>query len=227
MSRTDRMFEIIQLLRRAKKPLTADAMADLLEVTKRTVYRDVAALQAMRVPIDGEAGIGYVMRPGFDLPPLMFAAEEVEAIVVGLAMLGRTGDAGLLAAAKRAGRKIADMLPGDRAREFEAPPLHASDWNTVPKSSVDPARLRRAIRSEEKLRLAYVDGVGKRTRRTVRPLTMVYYIEVMVLAAWCELRKDFRHFRIDRIVDCSTTGKRFQGEGEPLRLKWREQHNLP
>lgn len=227
MSRTSRMFEIIQMLRRAKSPVTADAMADMLEVTKRTVYRDIAALQAMRVPIDGEAGIGYVMRPGFDLPPLMFASEEVEAIVVGLALLGRTGDAGLLAAAKRVGRKIAQVLPGDMARDFESSPLHASNWSAVPGSRVDPALLRRAIRSEEKLRLVYADGAGKRTRRTVKPLAIVYYIEVVVLAAWCELRGDFRHFRIDRMVGCAATGKWFQGEGERLRAKWREQHHMP
>ena len=113
MSRSSRMFEIIQLLRAADGPLTAEAMAGTLEVTKRTVYRDIAALQAMRVPIDGEAGVGYVMRPGFDLPPLMFTAEEVEAIVVGLALLGRTGDGGLVAAAERAGHKISEVLPGD------------------------------------------------------------------------------------------------------------------
>lgn len=221
------MFEIIQLLRRAKAPLTAEAMADLLEVTKRTVYRDIAALQVMRVPIDGEAGIGYVMRPGFDLPPLMFATEEVEAIVVGLAMLGRTGDAGLLAAAKRVGRKIAEVLPGDLARDFAAWPLYASSWNVVPGTRVDPGSLRRAIRAEEKLRLVYSDGAGTRTRRTVKPLAIIYYIEVVVLAAWCELRTDFRHFRIDRIVDCSPSGKRFQGEGDRLRASWREQRHMP
>jgi HTH domain len=105
MSRSDRMFEIIQLLRSADQPLTADAIAGTLEVTKRTVYRDISALAAMRVPIEGEAGVGYIMRPGFDLPPLMFTAEEVEAIVVGLALLGRTGDDGLLSAATTSVRR--------------------------------------------------------------------------------------------------------------------------
>ena len=100
MSRSNRMFEIIQLLRSAERPMTAHDLAEALEVVTRTIYRDIAALQAMKVPIEGEAGIGYVMRAGFDLPPLMFTTEEVEAIVVGLALLRRTGDIGLQAAAR-------------------------------------------------------------------------------------------------------------------------------
>ena len=121
MSRSDRMFEIIQLLRRAEKPMTAQALADALEVVPRTIYRDIAVLQGMRVPIEGEAGIGYVMRRGFDLPPLMFTAEEVEAIVVGLALLRRTGDLGLQAAAGRVSGKIAEVLPArSRSRRSAA-----------------------------------------------------------------------------------------------------------
>ena len=223
MSRSSRMFEIIHLLRAADGPLTAEAMAGTLEVTKRTVYRDIAALQAMRVPIDGEAGVGYVMRPGFDLPPLMFTAEEVEAIVVGLALLGRTGDGGLVAAAERAGHKISEVLPGDMGRDLNAWPLYASTWTAIAQSRVDPGLLRSAIRSQEKLLLTYEDGVGKRTDRIVKPLAILYYIEAAVLAAWCELRQDFRHFRIDRILAYTATGERFQGEGEKLRSSWRVQ----
>ena len=111
MRRTSRLFEIIQLLRSAKKPLTAAAIAETLEVTKRTVYRDVASLQAMSVPIYGEAGVGYVMRPGYDLPPLMLSVEEVEALVVALSLLGRTGDKGLKAAAETIRAKVASVLP--------------------------------------------------------------------------------------------------------------------
>jgi len=221
------MFEIIQLLRSAEAPLTASGIARVLEVTKRTIYRDIAALQAMRVPIEGEAGVGYVMRPGFDLPPLMFAAEEVEAIVVGLAMLGRTGDAGLRAAAASAGRKIGAVLPGDGESDLKEWPLYASSWNAIPRSRVDPRVLRRAIREEEKIRLTYANAIGQRTKRTVRPLAFLYYIEVVVLAAWCELRSDFRHFRVDRIIDCTPTGERFAGEGKSLRATWLEQHRLP
>ena len=222
MSRTSRMFEIIQLLRSASSPVTAGAMAGTLEVAKRTVYRDIAALQAMRVPIEGEASVGYVMRPGFDLPPLMFDAEEVEAIVVGLAMLGRTGDAALLVAARRAGRKIADVLPGDTENGFREVPLYTSSWNAIPGSMVQPAMLRRAIRDEERLRLTYSNDTGQETCRIFKPLAIIYYVEAVVLAAWCELRNGFRHFRMDRIVDCSAIGEYFKGQGEILRVEWRE-----
>ena len=227
MSRSVRMFEIIQLLRSADAPLTANDIASVLEVTKRTIYRDIAALQAMRVPIEGEAGVGYVMHPGFDLPPLMFTAEEVEAIVVGLALLGRTGDAGLQSAAASAGQKIGTVLPGDDEHDLKDWPLYASSWNAIPQSRVDLRVLRRAIREEEKVRLTYSDAESKRTQRIVLPLALLYHIEVVVLAAWCELRSDFRHFRVDRIVDCKPIGTRFAGEGELLRARWREQHHLP
>ncbi|TFH48963.1 MAG: YafY family transcriptional regulator [Lysobacterales bacterium] len=227
MSRSTRMFEIIQLLRSTDAPLTAQAIASRLEVTKRTVYRDIAALQAIRVPIEGEAGVGYVMRPGFDLPPLMFTGEEVEAIVVGLAMLGRTGDTGLQSAAVSAGQKIGTVLPGDGRHDLKDWPLYASSWHAVPRSHVDMRYLRRAIREEEKVLLTYSDLEDKCTCRTVMPLALVYYIEAVVLAAWCELRSDFRHFRVDRIIDCEPTSTHFAGQSETLRARWREQHQLP
>ena len=226
LSRSVRMFEIIQLLRSADAPLTAHAIAALLEVTKRTVYRDIAALQAMRVPIEGAAGLGYVMRPGFDLPPLMFTAEEIEAIVVGLALLGRTGDAGLEAAAASAAEKIGDVLPEGYGRDFDDGPLYVSSWHAIPGSRVEPRLLRRAIREEQKLRLGYADAAARSTQRTVLPLALVYHIESVVLAAWCELRSDFRHFRLDRIVACEPTEERFAGEGPRLRAQWREQQEL-
>ncbi len=227
MSRSIRMFEIIQLLRNADAPLTANDIANRLEVTKRTIYRDIAALQAMRVPIEGEAGVGYVMRPGFDLPPLMFTAEEVEAIVVGLALLGRTGDAGLQSAAASAGQKIGAVLPGDGEHDLKDWPLYTSNWNAIPPSRVDLRILRKAIREEEKVRLTYSDAEGKRTQRTVTPLAILYHIEVVVLAAWCELRSDFRHFRVDRIVDFKPVGTQLAGEAKLLGARWRELHHVP
>ena len=220
-------FEIIQLLRRAAKPVTAQALADTLEVVPRTVYRDIAALQAMRVPIEGEAGIGYVMRRGFDLPPLMFTAEEVEAIVVGLSLLRRTGDLGLQAAAGRVTAKIAEVLPEEGVVHLDDPPLYVSRAGPSPPQRVDLRLIRRAIREEAKLWIAYEDSEARRTERTVKPLAILYYIEVVVLTGWCELRQGFRHFRADRIADCRVTGERFAGEGDELRRLWREAHALP
>ncbi|WP_241560581.1 helix-turn-helix transcriptional regulator [Paenirhodobacter populi] len=220
------MFEIIQILRRATAPVTARAIADALEVSRRTIYRDVITLQAMRVPIEGEAGVGYIMRAGFDLPPLMFTADEVEAIVVGLSLLGRTGDADLLAAASRVSRKIADVLPDAADSRIDGSTLHVSQWNEIPAAMVEYRVIRQAIREERKLCLQYQDAGAQSTERTVRPIALVYYVDSVLLAAWCELREDFRHFRVDRMIACQPTDSVFRGESERLREKWRAQHEL-
>ena len=204
--------------------MTAQEIADALEVNKRTIYRDMAALQAMRLPIEGEAGVGYVMRPGFDLPPLMFTQDEVEAIIVGLALLGRTGDRGLERSARQAAAKISDVLPEDSRH---VAPLHVSRWSTVPKSKIEARDLRRFIRQEVELRIAYVDLEDRRTSRDIKPLALIYYIDAVLLAAWCELRKAFRHFRIDRIEDCTPTGREFRGLSDDLVKRWEQESDLP
>ena len=224
MPRSTRLFEIIQFLRQAKGPVTAQAIADALEVTKRTVYRDMAALQAMRLPIMGEAGIGYVLRSGYDLPPLMFTQDELEAIVVGLALLGRTGDRGLQQAAGNVAAKITQVLPeGAQA----AAPLHVSRWNVVPSSAVAPGTLRRYIREEAELHIAYCDQSGGKTVRVIKPLALIYYIDAVLLAAWCDLRQGFRHFRIDRIEDCVQTGASFTVQSDDLARRWEAESDLP
>jgi predicted DNA-binding transcriptional regulator YafY len=226
MGRSTRFFEIIQILRRANAPVAAHTVADALEVSKRTIYRDIVALQAMRVPIEGEAGVGYVMCEGFDLPPLMFSAEEVEAIVVGLSLIGRTGDVDLLAAASRVSRKIADVLPNAGDRRIEKSPLHVSHWNAILSSAVEYRLLRQAIREEQKLCLHYQDGGSRCTERIVRPIALVYYVDSIVLAAWCELRHGFRHFRADRMRSCAKIDSFFTGESERLRAAWRARSEL-
>ncbi len=219
MRRSSRLFEIIQVLRRAPAPLPAHAIAAVLEVNKRTVYRDIATLQAMRIPIEGEAGIGYTMRRGFDLPPLMFTAEELEAVVVGLALLDRTRDDGLRQAATRVRQKLADVVPR-HVSAIDAVPLRASSWSDLPASDTDCGLVRRAIREERKLRFDYRDASTQRTTRTVLPLTLTYWIDGIVLGAWCELRVDYRHFRLDRMGLCAFSGDGFLGEGHRLRQAW-------
>lgn len=219
MRRSSRLFELIQVLRHARAPMPAHAIAHALEVNKRTIYRDIATLQSMRIPIEGEAGIGYVMRRGFDLPPLMFTADEVEAIAVGLSLLGRTRDTGLQTAASGVMSKLADVLPGPH-RRVEDVPLHVSQWTAIPPSGVKHRLIREAIRDERKLLLTYRDEKEHDTRRTVRPIALVYYVDSVLLAAWCELRGDYRHFRIDRIVDCTAAEAWFKGEGQRLRSEW-------
>lgn len=213
MRRADRLFEIIQIMRSETTPVTADRLAEMLEVSPRTIYRDIAVLQGMRTPIEGEAGIGYVMRAGYDLPPLNFDREEIEAIVVGLGLLVRTGDLGLQKSAKRVAMKI------DALRDT-FPALHVSDWAAPISEIIDPARLRDAIRESRKLELRYCDEDGVETERIVRPIAMVYHVEATILAAWCELRRDFRHFRIDRISRAIMLDMDFRNEAAGLRAEW-------
>ena len=220
MRRTTRLFEIIQLLRVAKKPLTAEAIAAQLEVAKRTIYRDIASLQALSVPIYGEAGIGYVMRSGYDLPPLMLSIEEVEALVVALGLLERTDDRALKAAAASIRAKIATVLPIASREPIDKTRLFVPQWIHPEPVSVDLSTIRLAIRDERKLLLHYADAQGQESRRIIRPIAMVYYVEVMHVVAWCELRRDFRSFRADRIRHCEVTQERFEGESAALRAAW-------
>ena len=217
MARSTRMFEIIQLLRNANQPRTAAQIAEELEVTPRTIYRDIASLQAMRVPIDGAAGVGYIMRPGFDLPPINFDIEEAEAVTVGLAMIARTGDRGLKRAGRRACRKLSEATQLSDA-------LLSSTWGPQEPDVVDLSDLRAAIRQERKLSITYRDGSGAETRRTVLPFAIVYHSEAIILAAWCELRNDFRNFRPDRIADYEQLEDGFKGRGEGLRREWMQSY---
>lgn len=220
MRKASRLFEIIQILRLARKPVTAADMAETLEVTPRSIYRDIAALQAMRVPIEGGRGIGYILRPGFDLPPLMFSIEETEAIVLALALLARTGDEELKAAAGRVNQKITGAVPEPLRLAFRNQALHA--WGTVAPSpaGIDLALVRRAIRDERKLGVDYRDELGRATERTIRPIALIYYSETANIVAWCELRQAIRNFRADRVEHCEATDDYFPGEGEALRDLW-------
>ncbi|MBB3382875.1 MULTISPECIES: YafY family protein [unclassified Rhizobium] len=220
MRKASRLFEIIQILRLAKRPVTGADIAARLEVTVRSVYRDIAALQAMRVPIEGERGIGYILRPGFDLPPLMFSIEEMEAIVLSLALLERTGDAELKQAAKRVTAKIAGAVPPPLRQTLDANALHAWGFAAPSASAIDLSLMRRAIRDEEKLDLAYRDELGRATERIIRPIALIYYAETANIVAWCELRQAIRNFRSDRIEGCEATGLWFKGEGNGLRQIW-------
>lgn len=227
MRRADRLFELIQILRRARTTLTAAQLAERLEVTPRTVYREMAALMAMRVPVEGAAGVGYIMRPGYDLPPLMFDHEEIEAIVVGLELLRRTGDKGLQAAAKRVTAKIADVLPDPRGADMADGRFVVSRFGAPEPMAADMGMLRAAVRDDRQLAIDYRDEQGDATHRTVLPLAVIYYTEVTVLAAWCELRKGYRHFRADRIVACRETGETFIDQAVKLRQDWHEQLIMP
>ena len=220
MRKASRLFEIIQILRLARKPMTAAVMAETLEVTVRSIYRDIAALQAMRVPIEGGRGIGYIMRPGFDLPPLMFSIEEMEAIVLSLALLERTADEELKQAARRVNRKISGAVPPPLRQAMDSKALYA--WGTIaqPPAGFDLAIVRRAIRDEQKLMLGYRDELGRATERTIRPIALIYYSQTANVVAWCELRQAIRNFRSDRVEHCEEVEDFFKGDGNRLRELW-------
>ena len=213
LGRSTRMFEIIQLLRNAKQPRTAQHIAETLEVTKRTVYRDIAALQAMRVPVEGAAGVGYIMRPGFDLPPINFDVEEAEAITVGLALIARTGDRGLNRAARSAAQKLTEATQMSDT-------LFASTWGVKEPELVDLTTVRRAIREERKLKIGYENAAGEVTSRTIWPIAIAYHSEAIVIAARCELRRDLRNFRPDRISASAELNEGFTGQGDRLSQVW-------
>jgi predicted DNA-binding transcriptional regulator YafY len=220
MRRADRLFDIIQTLRVASQPLTAAAIAERLEVTVRTVYRDVATLQARRVPIEGAPGIGYVLRRGFDLPPLMFTEDEIDAIAVGALLVRRLRDAGLQAAAERVIEKVATVLPDALRHGVVAAPFLVSVGSAAVPEGIDLADVRRAIRETRKIRISYADGGGKVSHRTVWPIAMIYYVDVTLLGAWCELRKDYRHFRVERIVTSSVLEESFPTADGKLMEGW-------
>lgn len=220
MRRADRLFDIIQTLRAASGPLTAAALAEKLEVTQRTIYRDVAALQARRVPIEGAAGIGYVLRRGFDLPPLMFSSDEIDAIVVGARHVQRLRDPSLQAAAESVLGKVAAVVPEGLRDYLRMPPFYVSEGSVPRPTGADPAALRDAIHSQRKVAIGYEDAEGRLTERTIWPIALAFYVDVTVIAAWCELRDGFRHFRTDRIRSARVLDDRFSTDHGRLLAEW-------
>ncbi len=195
-----------------------------MEVSLRTIYRDVATLVAQGAPIEGEAGLGYVLKPGFFLPPLMFGEDEVDAIILGLRLVSQRGDAALGRAADDALAKVVAILPP--ALEDAAA---TSGLLTGPgRSDGAPylAAIRRAIRAEEKLRLCYTDKKGVTSKRTIWPVALGFFEATEVLAAWCEMRRDFRHFRLDRIAAADPTGERYPKRRRLLLAEWRVQQDI-
>jgi predicted DNA-binding transcriptional regulator YafY len=225
MRRADRLFQIIQVLRRGRGPVTADAIAEELETSKRTIYRDIADLMGQRVPIRGEAGIGYVLEGGFDLPPLMLTPDEIEAAVLGAQWVTLRGDAALARAAQDLIAKIGAAVP-ERLRPFALEPATraATNWNVVP-DGIDMAQVRRAIHGAKKIRLTYRDEQERETERTVWPFAVGYHETVRLMIAWCELRSDFRSFRTDRVADAEFLDERYPERAATLRARWRKAWN--
>ena len=212
MRRADRLFQIIQILRRARRAVTAEALAVELEVSVRTVYRDVAELVSQRVPIEGAAGVGYLLREGFDLPPLMFTEDELDALLIGTRIVKSWADSELGRAAADVLAKIAAVVPRDRRARIESLGLVAPPSGRRPEIAIDMAALRRCIREERTVHMDYLDLKGAATVRTLRPMTLAFFPPVWLLLSWCELRQDFRAFRIDRIASIEFLPERYPQE---------------
>ena len=222
LRRADRLFQIIQVLRRSSKPVTADAIAAELETSKRSIYRDIATLMGQRVPIRGEAGLGYVLEGGFDMPPLMLTSDEIEAAVLGAQWVAGRGDPALARAARDLIAKIAATVP-ERLRPVVLEPAVAGPpvWTRERKTdALDMAQVRMWIHAGRKLALHYADEQGRETTRTIWPFLIGYRETTRLLVGWCETRDDFRTFRTDRVVSAEFLEERYPGRPAVLRARW-------
>jgi predicted DNA-binding transcriptional regulator YafY len=222
MSRSARLLDLLQALRRRRRPVTGAVLAEELGVSLRTLYRDIATLTAQGAAIEGSAGLGYVLRAETFLPPLMFTNAEADAVLLGLRLVAARGDPDLAEAAEAASAKVEAVLP---------PSLEGAAENGLLAGAVRRERptlatLRAALAGERKLRLSYADKHGQPSERTVWPVAIGFFEAAEVLAAWCELRQDFRHFRLDRIADATALPDRISRHRRVLLAEWRAQENL-
>jgi predicted DNA-binding transcriptional regulator YafY len=218
---------LIQVLRRHRRPVSGRTLADELGVSLRTLYRDIASLQAQGAGIEGEAGVGYILKPGFMLPPLMFSEEEIEALVLGSRWVAERGDMRLGAAGENALAKIAAVLPADLRDQLEDSGLLVGPREATAAGDAELATIREAIRRECKLRIHYRDRHGEESRRTVWPFALGFFDRARVVAAWCELRQGYRHFRTDRIAALTLADRRYPRRRQALLKEWRALQDIP
>lgn len=226
MSRSERLFDLLHALRRHRRPVSGKILADEIGVSIRTIYRDIASLQAQGAEIEGEPGLGYVLKPGFMLPPLMFPSEEIEALMLGMHWVASRTDGSLADSALSALARIAAVLPPGLRHELEASALFVGSGWRIPNDRIAPELLRKAIRAERKLRLAYRDISGAISDRIVWPFALTYFDQSRVLVCWCEQREDFRHFRTDRIDDAELLDSRYPRHRQALLKEWKRTANI-
>lgn len=227
MSRTGRLFLLMDAMRGYRRPVTAARLAEQLGVSERTIYRDIQTLSGLGAPLEGEAGVGYMLKAGFFLPPLMFGADELEALVLGARWVRRQGDEALAAAANSALAKIAAATPKDLRDDMAETSLWVPmGMDESAPSDVHVRPVREAIRYQHRLRMAYQDEHGKPSERVVWPFALAFMEGKRLLAAWCEMRMAFRHFRIDRIAGVESLGQRYPARRHDLLKTWRKEHNI-
>jgi predicted DNA-binding transcriptional regulator YafY len=226
MSRAERLLDLMQNLRRRRRPVAGSALAEELGVSLRTLYRDIASLQAQGAAIKGEAGFGYGLKPGFTLPPLMFTLDEVEAMALGAQWVEGRADEGLASSARDALAKIAAVLTPERAAALDWPTLLAGAGRAGEAESAALPVVRKALAGERKLRFAYADKDGRPSDRIVWPVAVGFFDSSRMLAAWCETREAFRHFRLDRMTAVAALDERLPKPRRTLLRDWRRAEGL-
>lgn len=226
LSRSQRLLDLLQILRRHRRPISGRALAEQLGISLRTLYCDIATLQAQGATIRGEAGLGYVLDPGYLLPPLMFTAGEIEALVLGARWVESRAEETLASAARDVLAKVSAVLPPELCRHLRGSALLVGPATSVQPISIDPSILRRAIEAECKIELAYRDGKGDETHRVVWPFALAYFDAVRILVGWCEARQAYRHFRADRIGSIVETSTRYPRRRHALLEDWRLQEGI-
>jgi len=227
MSRAQRLLELLQMLREHKRPVAGTKLADALGISIRTLYRDIDTLRAQGAIIDGEPGLGYALSPGYMLPPLMFTDTEIEALVLGSRWITERADDDLADAARGALAKIAAVLPKDLQVLTGTTNLLVGPSAETAGITVDLAEVRRAIRDERKTEIVYADGKGQTSSRIIWPFALSFFDHVRIVAAWCELRQSFRHFRADRISMWRPTKTRIPHRRQALLKEWRSAEGIP
>lgn len=226
MSRSERLLQLLQLLRSYRYPVSGTVLASQLNISLRTLYRDIRSLQAQGAQIEGEAGLGYVLREGFVLPPLMFTAQEIEALVLGARWVSERADSQLADSAKQALARISAVITPELRYRLEESPLLVGPADDRTFCQKQVLVIRQAIEAEHKLILHYADKDGKQTERTVWPFAIGFFDNVRLLVGWCELRNDARHFRIDRIASMQTTNIKYPRRRQVLLNDWYRQNNV-
>ena len=222
MSRAQRLLDLIQVLRRHRHPVSGALLAEATGVSLRTLYRDIDTLKVEGAHIDGEAGVGYVLRPGFMLPPLMFSEEEIEALVLGSRWVHQRADRALADAAANVLAKIGAVLPKDLRETLDDSGLLIAPGEPIAAGDAQLPKIRQAIRTERKIGISYRDKDGVPTKRTIWPFGVGFFEKTRVVMAWCELREDYRHFRTDRIVTLNVSERRYPRRRQAMLKDWRE-----
>lgn len=222
MARSERLLSLLQILRRYNRPVSGARLAEELGISIRTLYRDIASLQAQGASIEGEPGVGYILRPGFMLPPLMFSQIELEALMLGFRWVSKFADEPMTKAASDALAKIAAVLPESLKDELESTALLVGPRTIRDVEMVDLQTARTAIRNGQKLQITYVDAVGNQSERTIWPFALGYFQKIRILVGWCEERMDFRHFRTDRLTALTNLEKRYPKRRATMLREWRE-----